>query len=187
MKAKNLFLLLATYFVTQNASAIGIELGLSYSYQKKTFNATNYYQYDSKSASVSFSFLEKLALELSYTDGFYESQESDTQSTRTIQQQTKMADASLIYMFLDRQSLIQPYIKGGAAYIQKKQEVRYLNASTITIPESSGVAPSYGAGLKFALSERFSIRVGYDVWQTPLSDGSKSDDSAFKAGLTWYL
>lgn len=164
-----------------------IELGLAYSFQKKTFNAANYYQSDSKSASVSLYFIEKLALELSYSDGFYEGQESDTNSTRTIQQSTKMTDGSIIYMLMDKKSLIQPYAKVGVAYIQKKQEVRYLNASVISIPESIGWAPSYGAGLKFVLSDRFSIRLGYDVWQTPLSDGSKSDDSAFKAGLTWFL
>jgi len=186
MNFKNLFVLVFALFITQKSFAL-IELGLAYSYQKKTFNESNYYQTDSKSASISFSFLEKLALELSYTDGFYESQESDANSTRTIQQSTQMADSSLIWMLLDRSMIIQPYVKGGIAYVKKKQEVRYLNSSTITIPDSTGWAPSYGAGLKFALSERFSIRVGYDVWQTPLSDGTKSDDSALKVGLSWYL
>lgn len=182
-------MLLLIFAVTyaSTSEAIVTELGLSYSFQKKTFNASNYYQSDSKSASLSFYFLEKLALELSYTDGFYEGQESDSNSTRTIQQSTRMADASLIYMILDKKSIIQPYVKAGVANISKKQEIRYLNASVISIPESSGWAPSYGAGLKFVLSEKFSIRLGYDVWQTPLSDGSKSDDSAFKAGLTWFL
>lgn len=186
MKTKN-FLMAAVILLCAQSGFAMVELGLSYSFQKKTFNTNNYYQSDSKSASVSFSFLEKLALEFSYTEGFYESQESDSNSTRTVQQKSQMVDGSLIFMLLDRQSLIQPYLKGGAAYIKKQQEVRYLNASTISVPESAGWAPGYGAGLKFMLSERFSIRVGYDVWQTPLSDGTKSDDSAFKAGLSWYL
>lgn len=186
MKLKNLVLLMVAFFVSEKSFAL-VELGLSYSFQKKTFNASNYYQSDYKSASVAFSFAEKLSLELSYTDGFYESVESDSNSSRTVQQKTQMADASIIFMILDRSSLIQPYIKGGAAYIRKQQEVRYINAATQSIPESVGWAPSYGGGLKFVLSERFNIRVGYDVWQTPLSDGGKSDDSAFKAGLTWYL
>lgn len=173
--------------LSSTSSALMTELGLSYSFQKKTFNAANYYQSDSKSASLSFYFLEKLALELSYTDGFYEGQESDSNSIRTIQQSTRMADSSIVYMILDKKSIVQPYVKAGVAYISKKQEIRYLNASVISIPESNGWAPSYGGGLKFVLSEKFSIRVGYDVWQTPLSDGTKSDDSAFKAGLTWFL
>ncbi len=163
------------------------EIGLSYGYSKKTFNATNYYQTDSKTASLSFYFLEKLALETSYTDSFYESQESDSNSTRTVQQGTSIADASLIFVLLDKNFAVQPYIKGGAAYIKKTQQVRYQNASAIEIPTSTGWAPSYGAGLKFGLTERFSIKLSYDVWQTPLSDGTKSDDAALKAGLSWYL
>lgn len=170
-----------------NLFALVTELGLSYGYTKKTFNATNFYQTESKSASVSFYFLEKLAFESSYTDSFYESQESDSNSTRTVQQGTTIIDSSLIYVLLDKKNLVQPYVKGGVAYIKKSQRVRYLNSSTIEIPDSLGWAPSYGAGLKFILNERFSIKISYDVWATPLSDGSKSDDTALKAGLTWYL
>lgn len=187
MKLKSVLIIALILVCTSTTHGLMTELGLSYSFQKKTFNASNYYQSDSKSASLSFYFLEKLALELSYTDGFYEGQESDSTSTRTIQQSTKMADSSIIYMILNKKSIVQPYIKVGVAYISKKQEIRYLNASVISIPESNGWAPSYGGGLKFVLSEKFSVRVGYDVWQTPLSDGTKSDDSAFKAGLTWFL
>ncbi len=167
--------------------ALVTEVGLSYGYSKKTFNTTNFYQTDSKSASLSFYFLEKLALELSYTDSFYESQESDTNSTRTVQQSSQFSDGSLVFMMLGKGNAVQPYIKGGAAYIRKNQTVRYLNASAIEIPESTGWAPSYGAGLKMQLTEKFGFKLSYDVYQTPLSDGTKSDDTAFKAGLTWYL
>lgn len=185
---KKLLILLALFFCfTQSSHALMTEVGLSYSYQKKRFNATNGYQTESKSASVSFYFLERLALELGYTDGFYESEENDGTTQRTVQQASKIADASLIIILLGKKSFLQPYIKGGAAYIEKEQTIKLLNASPIPIPKSSGWGPSYGAGIKFALSERFSIRVGYDVWQTPLGDGSKSDDSALKAGITWYL
>lgn len=169
------------------SQAIVTELGLTYGYTKKTFNASNFYQTDSKSISVSFYFLEKWALETSYTDSFYESQESDVNSTRTVQQSSKIGDGSIVYMMVDRKSMIQPYIKAGAAHVTKSQVVKYLNASAIEIPASSGWAPSYGAGLKFVLSERFSIKLAYDVWQTPLSDSTSSEDNSFKAGLSWYL
>ena len=163
------------------------ELGLSYGYSKKTFNATNFYQSDSKSASLSFYFWERIALELSYTDSFYESQESDTTSTRTVQQSSKISNGSIVYTMLGNKSPVQPYVKAGAAYIKKNQLVKYVNASTIEIPESAGWAPSYGAGIKIILTERFSIKLSYDLYQTPLSDGSNSDDTSFKAGLSWYL
>lgn len=174
-------------FVGVKSQALVTELGLSYGYTKKTFNASNFYQTDSKSVSLSFYFFEKWALETSYTDSFYESQESDTNSTRTVQQSSKIGDGSLVYMMLDRKNIIQPYIKAGAAHVTKSQIVKYLNASAIEIPASTGWAPSYGAGLKFVLSERFSIKLSYDVWQTPLSDNTSSEDNSFKAGLSWYL
>ena len=163
------------------------ELGLSYGYSKKTFNASNYYQNDSKSASASFYFLEKFALEFSYTDSFYEGEESDSTSTRTVQQSSQFADSSLIFMILGKQSPVQPYVKGGVAYIKKNQTIKYQNASAIDIPESTGWAPSYGAGLKILLTEKFSVKLSYDIWKTPLSDGTNSDDTSFKAGLSWYL
>lgn len=162
-----------------------MELGLNYSYSKKTFSANNFYQNDSKSASISLYLIEQLALELSYTDSFYESQESDVSSTRTVQQRSQISGADLIYVLTNRQSMIQPYVKAGAAYIQKKKQIRYLNADVIDIPTKDGMAPSYGAGVKVKLTENFSMNLGYDVWNTPLDDGTKTDDTAFKVGLKW--
>lgn len=187
MNKFNYFCLFAIALISFKANALVTEMGLSYGYQKKTFNATNYYQNDSKSASFTFYFFEKFALELSHTDSFYEGQESDTNSTRTVQQSSQISDGSLVYMMMSKQSAIQPFIKGGAAFIKKNQIIKYLNASAIAIPESTGWAPSYGAGLKIALTQKFSIKLSYEVWQTPLSDGTNSDDTSFKAGLSWYL
>lgn len=184
LKSLTFFLLIIFSF---SSHALVTELGFSYGYTKKTFNASNFYQTDSKSASLSFYLFEKWALEMSYTDSFYESQESDTNSTRTVQQSSQISNGSLIYMMLDKKDMVQPYIKAGVAHITKKQVTKYLNASAIETPVSSGWAPSYGAGLKFVLSERFSIKLSYDVWQTPLSDSTSSDDTSFRAGLSWYL
>lgn len=163
------------------------ELGLAYGYSKKTFNSSNFYQSDSKSASASFYLFNQWALEFSYTDSFYESQESDTTSVRTVQQSSQIANGSIVFIMMNKRETIQPYLKAGVAQIRKNQTIKYTNATAITIPESYGLAPSYGAGLKIALNERFSIKLSYDVWQTPLSDSSNSDDTSFKAGLSWYL
>lgn len=167
--------------------ALMTELGLSYSYQKKTFNASNYYQTDSKSASLSIYLIEQLAIELSYTDSFYESQEEDASSTRTVQQSSKISGTDLVYIITDQRAAIQPYLKAGAAYIVKKKQIRYLNTDVIDIPTKDGVAPSYGIGIKLKLKEGLSMTFGYDVWNTPLDDGTKTDDTAFKAGLKWML
>lgn len=175
------------FFFQMAAHALTTELGLSYSFSKKNFNANNYYQSESKSASLSFYLLEKIALELSYTESFYENQENDVTSARVIQQTTNITGADLIFVLTDQRSDFQPYIKGGGAYIQKKAVIKYQNANAYEIPTKDGIAPSYGVGLKYKLTEKFSVRLGYDIWKTPMDDGTKTEDTAFKAGLSWYL
>ena len=174
-------------FAQLTAHALTTEVGLSYGFSKKNFNATNYYQSETKSASLSFYVFEKIALELSYTESFYENQENDATSQRVIQQTSNVTGADLIFILTDQRSDFQPYLKGGAAYIQKKAVIKYQNANAYEIPTKDGVAPSYGIGLKYKLSERFSIRLGYDIWKTPMDDGTKTEDTAFKAGLSWFL
>lgn len=183
---KRLFFL--TIFLSPfQAFALTTEIGLSYGFSKKNFNATNYYQSETKSASLSFYVFEKIALELSYTESFYENQENDITSSRVIQQTSNIAGADLIFILTNQRSDFQPYIKGGVAYIHKKALIKYANANAYEIPTRDGIAPSYGVGMKYKLNERFSIRLGYDIWKTPMDDGSKTDDTAFKAGLSWFL
>lgn len=162
------------------------EIGASYSYQKKNFNSENYYQTDSKTASVALYLIEKLALDFSYTDTFYESKEADT-SVRVVQQSSQIYGLDLIYVLTHQQAAFQPFIKAGGAYITKKKLIKYENADAITIPTKDGMAPSYGLGLKYKITEKLSFKVSYDIWSTPLDDGTKSDDNAFRFGFTWYL
>lgn len=187
MKLRHLFLIFSLWLIPFRVQALLTEIGLSYSYQQKTFNENNSYQTDSKTASISFYFLERFALETNYTDSFYESQEFDGYSKRTIQQSSTIIGADLVWMLADNKSMFQPYIKGGTGYITKKKTIKYENADAFDIPTKNGWAPGYGAGLKIKIGERFSVKLGYDVWRTPLDDGSASDDSSFKAGLTMYL
>ena len=188
MNSRKLFSLFFILFLASNTSyALLVELGLSYGFQKKNFNATNYYQSEYKTASLSFYLFQKLNLELSYTDSFYENQEKDSTSSRVTQQTSNISGADLIFILTDQQSTFQPYIKGGVAYIHKKAIIKYENANAFQIPTKDGIAPSYGVGLKYKLNEAFSIRCGYDVLQSPMDDGTKTDDTAFKAGLSWYL
>lgn len=184
MKSALFFVL---FFAQMAAQAMTTEIGLSYGFSKKNFNATNYYQSETKSASLSFYLFEKIALELSYTESFYENQENDATSQRVLQQTSNVSGADLIFILTDQRSDFQPYIKGGAAYIHKKALIKYQNANAYEIPTKDGVAPSYGVGLKYKLTEKFSIRLGYDIWKTPMDDGTKSEDTAFKAGLSWFL
>lgn len=152
MKLALFFTLIFAHFTAQ---AMTTEIGLSYGFSKKNFNATNYYQSETKSASLSFYLFEKIALELSYTESFYENQENDVTSQRVIQQTSNIAGTDLIFILTDQRSDFQPYIKGGAAYISKKAIIKYQNANAYEIPTKDGVAPSYGVGLKYKLTEKF--------------------------------
>lgn len=187
---KNIFtsLVVATLFLISIPSyALVTEVGISYGFQEKKFNKTNYYQSDSKSASVSLYFWEYLALETSYTDSFYESHEDDGANPRVVQQSSKSMGADLIFMLAGNQSRIQPYLKAGSAYITRDIKIKYDNANAVNIPTKDGWAPSYGAGIKVKLTDRFSMKFSYDVWRTPMTDGSSSNDTSLKVGLSMFL
>lgn len=183
---KALIPLLFSIILSSQAFAIMTELGLSYGFNKKTFDANNYYQMDSKSASVSLYFSEYIALELSYTDAFVEQQQKDV-NTRVIQQTTRAGEANLMFLLASRQSTFQPYLKAGAAKITKTQVTKVDNFQTYKVDSPESTVPSYGGGLKIKLSEAFSLRFGVDYWRTPLEDGITSEDMSFKAGLSWML
>ena len=188
LKTKLLILFFSVFFIFQShAQAMGMELGLNYGYQKKYFDANNYYQTETKSASVSFYLLSRIIFELSYTDSVYESQEKDSYGSRVVQQTSNITGGDLIFILTSQQDEFQPYLKAGAAYIHKKALIKYENTDAYTVPTKDGVAPSYGAGLKFKIHDSLSVRIGYDIYQTPQDNGTKSDDSNFKVGLSWEI
>lgn len=173
-------------FTSLPSFALVSELGLSYGYQKRTFDANNKYQLESKTASVALYFSEHLALDLSYTDGFIEQKTKDV-TERITQQTTRIYGADLMILLASRSDLFQPYVKGGAAQIEKKQKIKIVDQNVYETKTPTSTVPSYGAGLKIRLSEAFSLKIGIDFWKTPLDDGSKTEDSAFKAGISWML
>lgn len=181
-----IFSFIFTLLLCSHGFSMVTELGLSYGYQKRTFDANNKYQLDSKSASIAFYFSEHLALDLSYTDGFIEQKTKDV-TERIVQQTSRIYGADLMILIADRTDIFQPYVKGGIAQIEKKQKIKIVGLDVHETPTISARVPSYGAGLKIRLSEVFSLRFGIDFWKTPLDDGSKTEDSAFKAGVSWMF
>lgn len=171
------------------SQALVTEVGVTYGRKTTSFDANNYFDSESISGSLSFYFLERLALEASYTDskGLRQEKASASDPKRLVIQTNKVIGADLIVVFADRKALIQPYIKGGTASLVRKQEVQIEGFATQTLEPESAIIPSYGAGLKISLSSDFSVRVSYDIWQTPIGGGYKTDDSALRAGLTWLL
>ncbi|MNL38463.1 hypothetical protein D3C87_1606770 [compost metagenome] len=90
-------------------------------------------------------------------------------------------------MFADKKALFQPYIKGGAAQIKRRQEVKIEGQDSYIIEPADAIVPSYGVGLKIAMTETLGLKISYDVWKTPVDDGAQTDDTSIRAGITWAL
>nr|BFD58531.1 hypothetical protein CKG001_06380 [Bdellovibrio sp. CKG001]BFD61959.1 hypothetical protein BdHM001_06400 [Bdellovibrio sp. HM001]BFD65796.1 hypothetical protein HAGR004_08180 [Bdellovibrio sp. HAGR004] len=171
------------------AHALFTELGLSYGRKTTTFDQDNSFDSESITGSLSLYFLERMALELSYTDakGVREEKASASDARRTTTQKSQILGADLILTFADRKALFQPYIKGGGAQISRFQQIKIEGQDTYTIEPESVTVPSYGAGLKIQVTESLGIKLSYDVWKTPIGGGLQTDDSSVRAGVTWAL
>jgi opacity protein-like surface antigen len=193
MIKKILFLCLTLASI--NSYALLTEFSVSYAQKKTYFNADNFNNTESKTGSVSFYFMEKLAIELSYTDASILREETIFNGN-TFQQQTSLQKVTVygsdfIFMLTDKKSMVQPYLKAGVSQIKKtlsnkSSEVLIYNSDPI-----NAVSPSYGAGLKISLTETFGLKFSYDAWRTETKDslGNKStiEDSSIRTGITWIL
>jgi hypothetical protein len=183
---KPLFIFIAFIVFSLNSHALFTEIGLSYTYKKTTFDANNNIESQMATGSLSFYLWEKVALETSYSEGLAVRKEKDAiNPVRTSTQSMKIYGADLILGFADRTATFQPFIKGGIAYVMKKLTIQDEGQPAFSIDPKSALSPSYGLGLKFKLSEAFSLSVGADVWQTPLEDGTTTSDLASRAGLSF--
>ncbi|MNJ92565.1 hypothetical protein D3C87_102380 [compost metagenome] len=189
---KKISALLLAFLITATALpslAMYTELGVSYGNRKTTFDANNFLEAESLTGSISLFFLERLALELSYTDAQSKREEkaSPSDPKRLTLQKSQIYGADLILMFADRKSLLQPYIKGGLAQINRRQEVKIEGEDTFILAPESAAVPSYGLGLKIALTEGLNVKLSYDIWRTPVGDGTTTNDANLRAGITWAL
>lgn len=188
-KIFSLFVLSAILSATVPAQALYTELGLSYGRKTTTFDENNSFDSESVTGSLSLYFLERMAVELSYTDalGLRKEKASASDAKRTTTQKSQIAGADLILTFADKNSLFQPYIKGGGAQISRYQEVKIEGQDSFLIQPETATVPSYGAGLKVKVSEAFGLKFSYDVWKTPIGGGLQTDDTSIRAGVTWVL
>ncbi len=182
------FLALMTLFSgPQVAKAFFTEVSVSYMQKKTSFDAFNTYSAESTTGSLSFYFLERLALEMSYTDGTSVKEERVSSAQQTTVQKTQVIGADLIWILADRKAVFQPYLKGGAAQITRKQTIKVDNTLVETLAPDVAIAPSYGIGCRFAITETFGLKLSYDIWKTPIGGGATTDDNAIKAGLSWIF
>lgn len=182
-----ILMIFSVLILNSNAKAFFTEVSVSYMQKKTSFDAYNTYSAESTTGSLSFYFMERVALELSYTDGTSVKEERVQNQQQTTVQKTQVAGADLILIFADRKAVFQPYLKGGAAQITRKQTIKIDNALVETLAPDIAVAPSYGIGCRFAITETFGLKMSYDIWKTPIGGGATTDDNAIKVGLSWIF
>ena len=183
------YLVVSILLVSSFSWALNFELGVSYARKKNSFDRDNYFDTESATGSMSMYFSEMLGLEMSYTEAKatrYEKIPNGNESE--IFQKTQVLGADLILVLAPRKSMFQPYVKGGAAQLQRSQVTHNITLNKVDkLDIETSVVPSYGAGLKIKLTEGLSMRLSYDVWRTPVGGGVITDDSKLRAGLSWML
>ncbi|HEX7675272.1 MAG TPA: outer membrane beta-barrel protein [Bdellovibrio sp.] len=172
-----------------SANAMYTEIGAAYGYKSQTYDENNKNQTESLTGSVSLYFWERIALELSYTDAtaIVESKAFSTDPKRTTIQRSQILGADLIFVLADKTAFFQPYVKGGIAQINRTQKIKIEGQDTYENDPESAIAPSYGVGVKLSITDSFGIKLSYEAWKTPVGGGSQTDDSAFRAGISWTL
>lgn len=181
-------LIIVLLFIESVAYSLTTEVSISYSRKKTTFDENNYIDTESATGSLSFYFWEIFALETSYTNAIAlrEEKASASDDRRTIIQTTKVVGADLIWI-ISRGGLLQPYLKAGMANLQRSQEFKIEGQSPVTLEPETAIIPSYGAGMKIMMSQTFSLKMSYDVWRTPVTDTTYTNDAQLRAGLSWML
>lgn len=180
------------YLSNSIAYALQAELNLGYNYLRRSFDELNWFANQATTAGVSVFLGESLAIELAYTNGLYIKKERESASVsstaqRTTTQYTNSYDLGVIFLLSGRQGFIQPYLRLGGAYIERKQEVQIDNDIPFSIIPTPAFSPSGGVGLRIILSEKFAIRMAFDSIQTPIENNQFIYDMTGRVGLTWML
>lgn len=174
--------------LTPNASAGIFEVGGSGNYRISRLDKDNYQEMTSYTGSVSYYFWEMSALELSYTEGeqivVLKIPTENKTTTTTI---FKMAGLDLVITLASKESVIQPYIKAGGAYITKDMYREVETVGMDRLPSQKGLVPSAGAGIKIKFTNTMSLKVGVDAWTSPSNQKPTTIDYAGRAGLSWMF
>lgn len=199
MRKKNnsrvILLFLSFIFLSLQSEAIVTELAVSYAQKRTYFNADNFNNMESTTGSVSFYFMEKLAIELSYTMASILREETIYNGTgfqqQTTLQKVKVYGSDFIFILADKKSIIQPYLKVGISQIEKTMSTKNSDVFIYDTDPINSVSPSYGAGIKIPLTDTFGLKLSYDAWRTETKDSANNkstiEDNSIRAGLTWVL
>lgn len=162
-----------------------IELSLLGNYKKNKVDANSFEESRFGTASIAYYFWMMSAIELSYTRGDRKSVVTPTEpgfDTVTTTYDIMVIGADLVIAFAGRDSVIQPFIKGGAAYFEQRVTQKIGDNPSTSVKQDPITVPSAGAGFKIRITQTFSFKGSYETW------GKKIDDNnAARAGISWVF
>ena len=167
-----------------------IELGANANYKSSKFNDDNTAETISYSGSIAYYFLEQCAFEITYTSGYskQESQATPIDDKYLIEDNFDMGSLDLVLSLAGKEAAVQPYLKLGGGYMIKERFIKVNNGPKLSASQIEGFVPSAGAGVKFMLTNTFSIKLGVDAWTSPVSSNDeKTIDYSGRAGVSWIF
>jgi hypothetical protein len=124
-------------------------------------------------------------IEISYTDArsIYNSEPTPKSTTKTTD---KILGASINQSLSPRTWFLQPYVKVGAAQLNRRQQVTYDGSE---LPETILKQPSglLGAGVRLHLTSFMAIRVELTAYMPDFKTSSAKENYEWDAGLSFQF
>lgn len=169
------------------ASAGYLELGVSGSYKQSYIDTDSWELTTAYTASVDWYFALQSALELSYTNGSQQTYlHFDDRPSQTTTNYFELVGLDFVYTFFSPEVVVRPYLKGGAAYLLRKDLVFDTAGQTVVLNQDTGLVPSAGAGAKISITRDFAIKLGVDGWASTPGTAKRWDYVA-RAGVSWMF
>lgn len=169
-----------------------IEVSYAYSQSESKFDEDNFSQSLSHTASIAWYFLQMSALELSYTrgEGQISGRAEGDPEPLLYRTELEMYGADLVVTFAQKDWAFQPYLKGGAAWVDKKIFRKSTSVSAeqvINMTDKDDAVPSMGVGFRIKLTQTIRLKASYDRWRSGKSGDDEQWDSAVRAGASVFF
>ena len=190
---RNIIVVCALLF-SMNSFAGVFELSLSGNYKNSKIDEANYKLNTGLSTSFSYFFGEMSALEFSYSNSeeINSVRQTTTSDTQVTTYKSTFYGIDFVLSFASRKSQLQPFIKFGAAKLNKKTFYKETNVLEKEYPGFSGIVPSVGAGMRMKFTQTFSLKMGVDAWSISSDDANTTPkfsdwDYAGRVGISWLF